>query len=98
MIEHRFSSTRWLCALALVALLSTFLVAACGTQSGEELVNENCTRCHTLTVIGVSSKTAHEWLNTVYRMKKLGADIRDKEVDIIVEYLATQYGPTASVP
>ncbi|HSJ56744.1 MAG TPA: cytochrome c [Anaerolineae bacterium] len=98
MIGHSLSSIRWLCALILVALLVLFVVAACGTQSGEELLEENCTGCHTLTIIGVSSKTAHEWLNTVYRMKKLGADVSDREVDIIVEYLTTQFGPTAAVP
>ncbi|MBN1661946.1 MAG: hypothetical protein JXA93_26365 [Anaerolineae bacterium] len=98
MIGHSFSSVRWLCALILVALLVLFVVAACGTQSGEELVEEKCTRCHTLTIIGVSSKTAHEWFNTVYRMKNLGAEVSDDEVDVMVEYLATHFGPAAAVP
>jgi mono/diheme cytochrome c family protein len=93
MIGHSLSSIRWLCALILVALLVLFVVAACSPQSGEELVEENCTGCHTATVIAVSSKTAHEWFNTVHRMKQLGADVSDREVDVIVEYLATNYGP-----
>ena len=67
-------------------------------QGGQELVEENCTRCHTLAIIGVSSKTAHEWYNTVYRMEKLGANVSDDEVDAIVDYLATHYGPSVNVP
>ena len=60
MIAQFFTSTRWLCVLILVAPLVLFAATACGGRSGEELVEENCTRCHTATIIAVSSKTAHE--------------------------------------
>ena len=98
MTGHSFASTRWLLALILVALLVTFVVAACGTPSGEKLVEEKCTRCHTETVIEVSSKPAYEWFNTVYRMKKLGAAIDAGQADAIVEYLASTFGPASSAP
>jgi len=98
MMERSFTPTRWLCTLILVAFVVVFATAACGTPSGEKLVDDKCTGCHTWTVIGVSSKTAHEWRNTVYRMENIGADVDEDEVDAIVEYLATNFGPESPVP
>lgn len=98
MIGHSFTRARWLFVLILVAFLFLFVIAACGTPRGERLVDAKCTGCHTRAIIGVSSKTAHEWLNTVYRMEKLGADVDEQQIDALVEYLADNFGPMAPVP
>ncbi|MEJ2207722.1 MAG: cytochrome c [Anaerolineae bacterium] len=98
MIGHRLSPSRWLRALILVSLLVILVVAACGTPSGEELVQTKCTRCHTLAIVKVSSKSASEWFNIVYRMKKLGANVDEEQVDPIVQYLATNFGPASPLP
>ena len=98
MIGHQVSPTRWPYALILIAILMVFVAAACGTPSGAELVQQKCTRCHTIAVIQVSSKTDHEWLNTVYRMQKLGAQVDDEQINAIVDYLSTASGPQLSKP
>ena len=96
MIGHSFSSPRRLYPLVVVLLLLTFVVAACDTPSGEELVEAECSGCHTTKIVQVSSKTRHEWFNIVYRMQKLGADVEGDEVDAIIDYLTTNYGPQSA--
>lgn len=96
MIASSSARTRGLCIVILFVVVSLFALTACGQPSGEKLVAENCTRCHTRAIVEVSAKTAHEWHNTVYEMIKLGADLSDDEADALIEYLAREYGPDNS--
>jgi hypothetical protein len=85
---------RWLlCALVHVLALS-LLLSACagGAQSGEDLVQKRCTKCHTLAPIEVSQKTQQEWTRTVSRMIQHGARLSDREMHIVVDYLSNSHG------
>lgn len=85
--------TGWFWAL-LVALLtlSTFLGACRLSSSGEELVQKECTRCHTLAPLQVAANPEYEWRNTVYRMIAHGANLSHREAEEVIEYLALTYG------
>lgn len=80
--------------MAVLVVLATPLLASCALRaSGEELVQQECTRCHTLAPIEVASKTGNEWEDTVYKMIKHGADLSDSQVMRVVDYLVENHGP-----
>ena len=61
--------------------------------SGEELLQDRCTRCHTLDRVQTASKSLAEWQTTVERMRTKGAQLTEDEVQVLTEYLADTYGP-----
>lgn len=61
--------------------------------SGEELLQDRCTRCHTLDIVQTASKSLAEWQITVERMRAKGTQLTDDEVQVLIEYLADTYGP-----
>jgi hypothetical protein len=80
--------------LLVLTLVVTLLLASCALRAtGEELVQSECTRCHTLAPIEVASKTSNEWQDTVYRMIEHGANLSEGQVMRVVDYLAENYGP-----
>ncbi|HSJ52375.1 MAG TPA: hypothetical protein VLC52_01405 [Anaerolineae bacterium] len=86
--------TRWFWALLATMLVLPFVLSACSlSPSGEELVTEDCTPCHTLAPIQVAGRTEHEWRNVVYRMVGHGADLSRNEAERVIDYLAEAYGP-----
>ena len=62
-------------------------------SSGQALVEERCSTCHSLDRITSESKTAEEWASTVSRMVEKGARLNEEEQQVVVEYLAETYGP-----
>jgi hypothetical protein len=85
--------TRWFWALLAALLVLPLVLSACSlSPSGEELVQEECTRCHTLAPIQVTARPEHEWRNVVYRMVGLGADLSRREAERVIEYLALAHG------
>jgi len=86
--------TRWFWALNIALLVLPLILATCSlSPSGEQLVQEECTRCHTLAPIQVEARPEREWRNVVYRMVGLGADLSSGEAERVIEYLALAYGP-----
>jgi len=80
-----------------LTVLLVFVIIAttrCGgrVQSPENLVQERCTRCHTLAPIEAARKTRHEWESTVYRMITRGARLNEREAKEVIEYLSNVYG------
>lgn len=63
------------------------------TTSGAELLQDRCTRCHSLDRVRASSKTQAEWEATVARMRGKGAELTDAEAQVLIEHLAETYGP-----
>lgn len=81
--------------LALVVILGwAIVVGTCGGKplSGEELVQERCTKCHTVAPIEAARKTRAEWQRTVYRMLEKGARLNDREAQEAIDYLSSVYG------
>ena len=80
-------------SLILLILLAGLLSACALRASGQELVQEQCTRCHTLAPIEVTPHTRVEWESIVYKMIEHGAALNDSQVQRVVDYLAQEYGP-----
>jgi cytochrome c5 len=81
-----------------VVLLS---VAASGQSlpdgPGKDLVEAVCTACHTLERVVAKRATKAEWQDKVLEMLQEDPDITQKEREQIVEYLAKNFPPKASL-
>lgn len=62
-------------------------------EAAAALVEERCTDCHGLSTVTNASYTEEEWASTVARMIGLGADLNDQEAELVIQYLADNYGP-----
>ena len=60
---------------------------------GKELVTKVCTVCHEVTRITSKKRTKAEWNDTVDKMAMRGAMATDEEFEMIVAYLAKNFGP-----
>ena len=100
----RSAIQKWL-AVLLVVSFSLTLMMACGdgveapaddvemVADGKSLLEGPCTQCHNLERSTSKSKTRDEWLATVDRMIGKGAAINVEETEVLVDYLAEEYGP-----
>jgi hypothetical protein len=93
--ERSCSLNRFLVVLTLTSLVAPLLVGCTLRASGEELVQSECTRCHTLAPIEVTTKTRNEWEDTVYNMIEHGANLSESQVTRVVDYLVEHHGPEA---
>lgn len=64
-----------------------------GDLGGEELVEARCTGCHGLETTTGAAKTPQQWESTVDRMIAMGTELTDAEAQVLVDYLAENYGP-----
>jgi hypothetical protein len=53
-----------------------------------------CTACHGLEDIVASRHTKADWKKVVEKMISFGAEAKDEEVEVIVNYLAKNFGKT----
>ncbi|HYA17774.1 MAG TPA: c-type cytochrome [Bryobacteraceae bacterium] len=60
---------------------------------GKELVQKQCASCHGLYKVTDERKTEEEWAVEVDKMVATGATLSDAEFDIVVKYLAKNFGP-----
>lgn len=66
---------------------------------GKEIATENCQACHKLTNLTKAHKSLDDWKDTVQTMIDRGANVPADKVDILVQYLAKNFGPKdASAP
>lgn len=79
-----------------------FLLAICGAAQselpagkGQEVVKKVCAGCHAFTVITQNHATRDRWEAIVENMVSRGAEATDNEIDQMVEYLATHFGPSS---
>ena len=61
--------------------------------AGKAVVQKQCVMCHSLSVV-TSKRASHtEWEQVVNQMVSRGADLSDDEIDTVIEYLSSHYGP-----
>jgi mono/diheme cytochrome c family protein len=90
-------------AVALAALVG-FPAAAQQAQpqlppgEGRDIFATACTQCHGLQTVVQIREDADAWRNQVYDMVLRGAQLTAPDVDKVVDYLATNFGPGINVP
>ena len=62
-----------------------------GTE--KEIVAAVCTECHSLERITTSRRSLQEWRGVVKNMVSNGAALKDEEAELVVQYLAKNFGP-----
>jgi cytochrome c5 len=61
--------------------------------AGKAMVQAKCSQCHALSVaLGIRQDKEH-WAATVDQMISRGAIVSDDEFDVVVAYLAKNFGP-----
>jgi len=60
---------------------------------GEKILNTACTTCHDLGPITRRADDKAAWESVVYGMVGNGADVKDAEIPVLVDYLVKHYGP-----
>ena len=63
---------------------------------GKEVFNRVCTQCHGLDQIVELKQTKAEWSALVDTMVQYGAVAKDEEFDVIIDYLAKNFGKAAA--
>lgn len=57
-------------------------------------MQRTCVSCHALKVVTTKRATKDQWSAVINLMLSKGADLDDDEVDVVVDYLAKNFGPT----
>jgi cytochrome c5 len=65
---------------------------------GKAIATENCQACHKLTNLTKAHKDLDDWKDTVQTMIDRGANVPSDKVDILVQYLAKNFGPKDASP
>src|SRR5579885_2649922 len=60
---------------------------------GKEILDNTCEECHGLERITGKAWTKEKWRATVKDMVSRGAVLKPEEIDTLVDYLATYFGP-----
>ena len=97
---------RQLVVFAAVAALSLSAVPVAAQQpanalppgDGRDLVATACTQCHALTVILSMRDGPTGWKRHLYHMVMRGAQLSPREVDTVLAYLDTNFGPGQRMP
>jgi len=78
-------------AAAVDALLAEGAAPAAAGPDGAALLQERCTKCHSLDRVEAAKKTADEWKATVERMVGKGAQLSAAEQEALIQYLSETY-------
>ncbi len=63
---------------------------------GKDLIMKQCVGCHAVTTITAQHKSESAWTDTIIEMRNRGANGSDEEMEQIIHYLATNYGPPSA--
>lgn len=61
--------------------------------AGKPIVQRACAGCHGLNVVTSESGSAAHWTQVVNQMIGRGANLSDPEIDTVVKYLSSHFGP-----
>jgi hypothetical protein len=81
--------------LTLSSLLAAPLAAGAQTLKpgpGSDLVQGSCGNCHGIDQVTSQQKDEAGWRTTVINMVNNGAALSDHDIDVVVSYLASNYG------
>ena len=72
--------------------------AASKPETADEKIAERyikgiCSSCHDAGLIRSTEATKEKWFDIVMRMNALDAGVSARDVDVLVDYLASKYGP-----
>src|SRR5215475_5155273 len=75
--------------------------AAAKPDSPEEKIAERyirgiCSSCHDAGLVRSTEATKQEWFDIVTRMNRLDAGVSQRDVELLVDYLASKYGRKVS--
>jgi cytochrome c5 len=62
-----------------------------GPDPGKALLDVACSNCHDLDIVAARTGTQAEWQEVVDRMNARGAGVAEKDVPVLVQYLAKTY-------
>jgi len=66
--------------------------------AGEKILNTACTTCHDLGPVTRRADDKAAWESIVYGMVGNGADVKDADIPVLVNYLFKTYGPPKEAP
>ena len=61
-------------------------------KTAKRLIDGICSSCHDGGLVRTTKATKAEWRDIVMRMNGLDAGVSARDVDVLVDYLASQYG------
>jgi len=67
--------------------------AAAAPDAGKNVLNASCTNCHDLDLVTNRTGSQAEWQEVVDRMNARGAGVAEKDIPVLVAYLAKTYPP-----
>ena len=76
-----------------IAALACAIVSAQDSDKGEALQNSACLSCHDLRPIQTAAYDRDGWKNVVDSMIQKGADVKDADKPVLVDYLFRNHGP-----
>jgi len=102
--RHVFTLALPMAATALLAAGTVRIVAATPAaepvaavaaqdEPGERLLNASCGGCHDLRPVQASARDRDGWNEVVQNMLQKGADVSDKDIPLLLDYLVEHYGP-----
>jgi cytochrome c5 len=62
-------------------------------KTAERYIKGICSSCHDAGLIRSTEATKQQWLDIVTRMNNLDAGVSPRDVELLVDYLASKYGP-----
>jgi cytochrome c5 len=78
---------------AAVQAPATPATAAAQDEKGERLLNASCGGCHDLRPVQASARDRDGWNEVVQNMLQKGADVSDKDLPLLLDYLVEHHGP-----
>jgi competence protein ComEA len=60
---------------------------------GKDTFVRVCSKCHSTDIPASQHKNADEWTDTLIDMRNKGAEASDEELEQILKYLVTNFGP-----
>lgn len=62
------------------------------------VINERCSTCHSTASVFNQHRSADDWAATVQLMVDRGADLTPDDMNMVIDYLAANFGPELARP